>query len=566
MKRVGRYEIQARIGQGAMAEVYRAYDPKIDRVLAIKVLKQEYCRNREYANRFIREARAAGALSHPNIVTIYDVGDVAGYPYIAMELLAGEPLDNVLLARGQFSISTVIEIGQQLADALNYAHGMGIIHRDIKPSNIMLGQDGHTIKILDFGIARVAEGDLSGEDAGQMTQVGQVLGTPRYMSPEQALSRELDGRSDLFSVGAVLYELLTGHPAFNGTSIATLALQITQQDPTPINITPPCPRGLEFIVKKLLEKRPERRFASGANLLDALTREKGSYGAALVEGRRRRIPLQMRLTLLACGVTIAVLMAAVSLVVSRQNETMERLAITSGSSIASFVATNAALHAADNASLPEAEQDWVPVQAFVNSAAADANVTDIMIVDAAGIVRAASDPARIGTLEAGATGRHAPKVTTEKGAGDVGIFHFSQPITYAGRDFGYVKLGLHKSNLASASAQMRNMLIALAVLVVALVGCLSYVAARVLILPLRRLKAALRDAAAGNVDFLISHQRADEFGELFDSFNAFASSVQRSETGRMRTEPGLAETVMFDASGADMSLDGQHVKLAMVQR
>ncbi len=565
MKRVGRYEIQARIGQGAMAEVYRAYDPKIDRVLAIKVLKPEYCRNPEYANRFLREARAAGALSHPNIVTIYDVGDVAGYPYIAMELLAGEPLDNVLLARGQFSISTVIDIGQQLADALNYAHGMGIVHRDIKPSNIMLGQDGHTIKILDFGIARVAEGDLSGQDAGQMTQVGQVLGTPRYMSPEQALSRELDGRSDLFSVGAVLYELLTGHPAFGGTSIATLALQITQQDPTPINITPACPRGLEFIVKKLLEKRPERRFASGGTLLEALTREKDSFGAALVDGRRRRIPLQMRLTLLACGVTIAVLAGAVSIVVSRQSETMERLAVTSGSSIASFVASNAAVHAADNASLPEAEQDWVAVQAFVNSASADSNVTDIMIVDGAGRVRAASDPLRVGTMDSGAVDEQADTVTTEKDADYADVFRFSQPITYAGRDFGYVKLGLHQTNLASASAQMRNMLIGLAILVVAMVGCLSYAAARALVLPLRRLKAALRDAAAGNVEFLISHQRTDEFGELFDSFNAFASSVQRRQSGRSREEPGPTETVMFDASGAHHG-SGKSIKLTTVQR
>jgi eukaryotic-like serine/threonine-protein kinase len=562
MKRVGRYEIQARIGQGAMAEVYRAYDPKIDRVLAIKVLKPEYCRNPEYANRFLREARAAGALSHPNIVTIYDVGDVAGYPYIAMELLAGEPLDNVLLARGQFSISTVIEIGQQLADALNYAHGMGIVHRDIKPSNIMLGQDGHTIKILDFGIARVAEGDFSGQDGPQMTQVGQVLGTPRYMSPEQALSRELDGRSDLFSVGAVLYELLTGHPAFGGTSIATLALQITQQEPTPINIAPACPRGLEFIVKKLLEKRPERRFASGGTLLEALTREKDSYGASLVEGRRRRVPLQMRLTLLACGVTVVVLAAAVSIVVNRQNETMERLAVTSGSSIASFVATNAAVHAADNASLPEAEQDWVAVQAFVNVASADTNVTDIMIVDGAGLVRAASDPSRLGTMEAAAAAIQAVTDTTEN---DADVFRFSEPIIYAGRDFGHVTLGMHQSNLASASAQMRNMLIGLAILVVAMVGCLSYAAARALVLPLRRLKAALRDAAAGNVDFLISHQRTDEFGELFDSFNAFASSVQRRESTKNHSGPGPSETVMFDPSGADLP-SGKTVKLTAVQR
>ncbi len=566
MKRVGRYEIQARIGQGAMAEVYRAYDPKIGRVLAIKVLKPEYCRIPEYADRFIREARAAGALSHPNIVTIYDVGDVAGYPYIAMELLAGEPLDNVLLARGQFSISTVIGIGLQLADALNYAHGMGIIHRDIKPSNIMLGQDGHSIKILDFGIARVAEADPANLEAGQMTQVGQVVGTPRYMSPEQALSRELDGRSDLFSVGAVLYELLTGHPAFNGTTLATLALQITQQDPAPINIAPQCPRGLEFIVKKLLEKKPERRFTTGATLLEALTRERDSYGVALAEGRRRRIPLQLRLTLLACGVTVLVLLAALSVVVSRQNATMEQLAITSGSSIASFVATNAALHAADNASLPEADQDWLPVQAFVNSASADANVTDMMIVDGRGIVRAASDPAQVGSVDDSQGGEQAPTVATGKGEDNANVFRFSQPITYAGRKFGYVKLGMHKAPLESAAAQMRNMLIGLAVLVVAMVGCLSYAAARALILPLRRLKAALRDAAAGDVDFLISHQRADEFGELFDSFNAFASSVQRLEEGPQRSGPGPAETVVFDASAALPPQGGSPLKFARTSR
>ena len=305
MKRVGRYEIEARIGQGAMAEVYRAYDPKIDRVLAIKVLKQEYCENPEYASRFIREARAAGALSHPNIVTIYDVGDASGYPYIAMELLAGESLDNALLARGQFGIGTVLGIGQQLADALNYAHAMGIVHRDIKPSNIILGQDGRSIKILDFGIARVAEGGAEAQKEGlMMTQMGQVLGTPRYMSPEQALSREIDGRSDLFSVGAVLYELLTGRPAFNGNSIATLAVQITQHEPSPINTDPACPRGLEFIVKKLLDKKPERRFSSGGTLLEALKRERENYDAVYADGRRRRLSLQLRLTLSACAISI----------------------------------------------------------------------------------------------------------------------------------------------------------------------------------------------------------------------------------------------------------------------
>tara|TARA_R110001599_G_scaffold9135_3_gene45363 strand:+ start:266 stop:1981 length:1716 start_codon:yes stop_codon:yes gene_type:complete len=571
MKRVGRYEIQARIGQGAMAEVYRAYDPKIDRVLAIKVLKQEYCENPEYAKRFIREARAAGALSHPNIVTIYDVGDAAGYPYIAMELLAGDSLDNALLARGQFAIGTVIGIGQQLADALNYAHGMGIVHRDIKPSNIMLGQDGRTIKILDFGIARVAEGGPADAAEGVMTQMGQVLGTPRYMSPEQALSRELDGRSDLFSVGAVLYELLTGRPAFNGTGIATLAVQITQQDPTPINTSPACPRGLEFIVRKLLEKKPERRFSSGGTLLEALRREKDSHDAVFAEGRRQRISLQLRLTMSACAISVAFLFVAGSFVVDRQNKTMARLAVTSGSSIASFVATNTALHAVENSSLPETTQDWLPVQAFINTASSDPNVTYMSVVDGNGVIRAATDPALVGTTDmkfqdnAVPVGETGGGVSTIQGADGTEVFRFTQPISYSGRNFGSVEIGMRKSELISAAAHMRNMLIGLGVLVVAMVGCLSYLAARTLLLPLRRLRVALRDAAAGDVDFLISHQRKDEFGQLYDSFNAFAVSVQSRDESESGTVPGPAETVILNEPGNDATAVTP-TKLAVVSR
>ncbi|RYG24020.1 MAG: serine/threonine protein kinase, partial [Burkholderiales bacterium] len=220
MKMVGRYQIRSRIGQGAMANVYRAYDPEIQRELAIKVLNQQFRRDPECVSRFLREARAAGSLSHPNIVTIYDVGEANSFPYIAMELLTGKPLDTVMQVSGAFAVGDVLNIGGQLADALTYAHGFGIVHRDIKPSNIMLSQDGRTPKILDFGIARVSEAGADSNATRLMhTQVGQVMGTPRYMSPEQALGRPLDGRSDLFSLGVVLYEMITGKPAFDGASI-----------------------------------------------------------------------------------------------------------------------------------------------------------------------------------------------------------------------------------------------------------------------------------------------------------------------------------------------------------
>lgn len=572
MKRVGRYEIQARIGKGAMAEVYRAYDPKIDRVIAIKVLQQEYCENPEYAERFIREARAAGALSHPNIVTIYDVGDAAGVPYIAMELLAGETLENELLKRERFGIGAVISIGQQLADALHYAHGMGIVHRDIKPSNIMLSQDGRTVKILDFGIARVAEAATDKQSEGVRTQMGQVIGTPRYMSPEQTLSREIDGRSDLFSVGAVLYELLTGRPAFNGNGIATLAVQITQQDPSPINTDPACPRGLDFIVMKLLEKKPERRFGSGGMLMEALRREKQSFDAIYEEGKRKRLPLQLRLTLTACAITIAFLFAAGSFVVGHQNRTMEQLAVTSGSSIASFVATNSALYAVENSSLPEADQDWLPVQAFINTAAADPNVTDMRVIDRNGVVRAASDLSQLGTvvpeLEPGEEIMPGTAGAVRTVTGDEGekLLNFVHPITYSGRDFGTVEIGMPKQELIAAASYMRNMLIGLGILVVAMVGFLSYLAVRSLLLPLRRLKAALRDVAAGNVDFLISHRRKDEFGELYDSFNAFAVAVHARHSPHRDEGPKPAETVISSAAPAVDEDEAKATKLKVVAK
>ena len=315
---VGRYEIQARIGEGAMADVYRAYDPSISRVLAIKVLKAEFRQNRQYAVRFLREAKAAGALSHPNIVTIYDVGEVDGYPYIAMELLDGQPLDKVIAQNGRAAVGDTLAIGVQLGEALRYAHGVGVVHRDIKPSNIMLAPDGRSIKILDFGIARVAEADSDAESL--KTQIGQVLGTPRYMSPEQALGCEIDGRSDLFSTGVLLYELVTGQRAFAGASAATLALQITQQDPRPIaELAPDCPRGLQFIIDKLLAKKPERRFADGGQLAEALKREVRALEVeAEAPTRKGDLPLPVRQALMMAGVTAAALLICVGLVLNGQ--------------------------------------------------------------------------------------------------------------------------------------------------------------------------------------------------------------------------------------------------------
>ncbi len=533
MDLVGRYQLQEQIGEGAMADVWRAYDPGIDRVLAIKLLKPEYRRDAECSARFLREARAAGALSHRNIVTIYDVGEVDGFPYIAMELLDGEPLDQVLKAAGSLDPEAVTAIGLQLADALAYAHGQGVIHRDIKPSNMMLGRDGRSLKILDFGIARVIEAGSVQGNQHLRTQAGQVLGTPRYMSPEQALGREIDGRSDLFSVGVVLYELITGHHAFTGTSAATLALQITQAEPLSIvGIVKNCPRGLQFIIAKLMAKRPEKRFADGAQLAKALQREQIAFAALSAEAASRRyLPLQARLTLLMTTITALVLLASINSVLGRQYAAMERMALTSGSSIATFVANNAALRAVENATLPPAERDWLPVQAFVAAAAADPNVRSMTVVDADGVIRGASDPGLVGSRYSPPSGeplveRGRNGFVTSSGEGDGAAFRFVHPITYADRAFGTVDVRLSKAGLESAARLSKMLLSGLGVLVLFVVMAVSYAAARGVAGPVGRLKTALRDAARGNLDFRISHSRKDEFGALFDGFNLLTNAVQ----------------------------------------
>lgn len=514
-----------------MADVYRAYDPHISRALAIKVLKAEYREDREYAARFLREAQAAGALSHPGIVTIFDVGEIDGYPFIVMELLDGEPLSEVM-KRGVATPAEAMHIGMQLADALHYAHAQGVVHRDIKPSNIVLSPDRRTIKLLDFGIARVMEADPLFEQESLKTQIGQIVGTPRYMSPEQAMGRDLDGRSDIFSVGVVLYELISGQRAFPGANAATLTAQIAHVDPKPLSeVAPDTPRGLQFIIQKAMAKQPGMRFADGRRMADALRLEMSVSTAVAAEAaaQRRYLPLQVRLTLIIALITSIVLAIAIGTVLVRQRAAMEDVALTAGTVVSAFVANNAALRAADNATLPADRQDWVPVEAFVKSASSDPNVRHITVVDAGGVVRAASNQLLVGKPYRAVAGEKAlaqdgdMRVTSIRGDRN---FRFVRPILYAGQSFGKVDVGVSKGALDSALSLSKWMLLLLAVVTIGAVAGGTFLTARLLAQPIRRLREALLEVARGNLDFRISHHREDEFGELFDGVNMVAQSME----------------------------------------
>ncbi|MDD2776557.1 MAG: protein kinase [Gallionella sp.] len=265
ISQLGRYEVTDELGQGAMGVVYRAKDPLIDRVVAIKTINLSLAKEEkdEYEGRFYQEARAAGRLNHPNIVTIYDVGKSGDIAYIAMEMLQGRELRDIMNDGTLIPVDQVLDIAAQVALGLNYAHEHDIVHRDVKPSNIMVIRDGH-VKITDFGIARMAS-------AAVRTQTGMVLGSPKYMSPEQVMGRTIDARSDIFSLGVMIYEMLTGQPPFNGDNVNTIMYQTLNGTPLPPNeINPAVPEMLNFILVKALAKSLDDRYQSAKELADDL--------------------------------------------------------------------------------------------------------------------------------------------------------------------------------------------------------------------------------------------------------------------------------------------------------
>jgi serine/threonine-protein kinase len=263
-ERFGRYEILSELGRGAMGVVYKARDPKINRIVAVKTISmagQSPEEESEYRERFHREAEAAGRLSHPGIVTIFDVGEEAETraPYIVMEFVGGESLDKLLSRDGhKLPLQTALQLALELAEALDCAHGQGVVHRDLKPANILLTEDGHA-KIADFGVAKL--------NLANHTLAGRALGTPAYMSPEQLNGEVVDGRSDLFSLGVILYTVLTGYRPFQGNSAVTVSFKVVNRDPMPASVLDTeLPPGLDSIIERAMAKDPAERYQRGREM------------------------------------------------------------------------------------------------------------------------------------------------------------------------------------------------------------------------------------------------------------------------------------------------------------
>ena len=324
LNEIGKYQVQDVLGEGAMGVVYRALDPVLNRHVAIKVMSDALAQDMDLRERFLREAQAAGSLQHPHVVTIYDFGEVDGHPFIAMEYVEGVDLEHLLRTNVPLSIDEKLELAIGVLQGLAYAHRKGIIHRDIKPGNIRVDSDGKA-RIMDFGIAHIT--------SSNMTRTGVMLGTPNYMAPEQIVGHEITARTDIFSVGVLLYELLTNAKPFQGDTLHTVMYKVLSEMPPPLDkVLPGLPPSLNTVVMRALQKDPAQRYASALEMANDLTTIRAaltdapaaktlslrrSIETALATERQARLSVERRTkyALAAAAVLVILVVGAASLFV-----------------------------------------------------------------------------------------------------------------------------------------------------------------------------------------------------------------------------------------------------------
>lgn len=521
IRRVGRYQILEKLGRGGMATVFKAHDPGIGRDVAIKFLHASLCEDESCRLRFLREAGAAGRLSHPNIAIVHDVGEIDGRPYMAMELLTGKTLAEELEKKKMLPVRDVVQIGIELAKSLDYAHGKGIVHRDIKPANIMRASEGSSIKVTDFGIAHI---DNPNDDSTDRTRVGDILGTPQYMSPEQARGDKIDGRSDLFSAGIVLYQMLTGMRPFRGDSLVVVATKIANEEAVPVDkLRPEVPSALRRVIDRCLAKQPENRFQSGAEMAAALVKVLHEIDeASQSKNRPRIVPLRVKWAVTMAAIVAVVMGITAAVIIQRQQAAMMSQVSDYGASLARFIA-------AQNAAGVLGE-DWDSVEVAVAEIMKTRNFERVVVIDMGGTVRVSSIAGQAGQPYKAAASESLARLgntsATRYEANGESVLGFEAPITFQDKRVGHVALGIPEKPLTQVARLSITLMAILALVTVLAVAIAMYFVADWFAKPVRLLSESMAEIAKGRFDHRIAEKRKDEFGQLYEMFDAMAAALQ----------------------------------------
>ena len=518
--KVGRYRIDGVLGQGAMAVVYAGFDPGIERQVAIKCLHREIAADPAYRQRFLIEMRAAGHLTHPHIVTIFDVGETDdGRSYIAMERLPGETLASRVSREGFPPLPAIIQLIGQLAAALDYAHANGVIHHDIKPENIMLADGWDYAKISDFGIAerRASLRDANGLPA-------ETGGTPAYMAIERLRGEPSDARSDLFSLGVVLYWLLTGKlpwPEFGNIAQLIRKRQRSPRPSMPLR-DPATPSILISIARTLMAPRAESRYQRGAEVIDDLRLAAREYE------RERDAPLAGRIVSLrlrwagGLGAILSLVLAlGLAMIYAKQQVAVTGLAQDFGGSMGRMVADESA----ENLLLG----DDAATRALVKDISRNQQIHYLAIADRQGSVIASTLPDEIGKplAPAGPPDRAQPgQIQSYRDTHDGGMLLFDVPVRYQDKSVGELRLGVSNTPLLVAQRTTLWVILAVLLLTLAVVVGAAYWLFRRPLSMLDLLGDAMLRVARGDFRHRIRLARRDEFGRLFASFNLMNGALQ----------------------------------------
>ncbi|WP_196140937.1 serine/threonine-protein kinase [Aliikangiella sp. G2MR2-5] len=519
-KQLGRYRIVSEVGRGATAFVYKAYDPQLDRFLALKVLRPELADDKTYRTAFIKEARLAAQLTHPGIVTIFDVDITDNKPYIAMELLEGATLEQILQAQGKLNLKTVLAMCQQLSRSLNYAHKQGVVHRDIKPGNIVVLKDKKTVKVTDFGIAQL---DDNVSHSGKRSD--KVLGTPEYMAPEQVLGKPMDNRSDLYALGVVMFRMLMAVPPFRNDDLGTLFKDIVKRRPPEIQIEEEKVRDdVQDLIRKLLQKSPDKRFQSAANVTAELSKIQAKLGTVKPKKRKSFVSLRLRWTATMAGVVFLSMCISLAIVYFVQYRSLSGITFDYGRSIARMLAFESAE--------PMLLDDSVGLNAIIQESSKNEQLTSVFVMNTDNQIVASTDESMLGKNFAPPAERELEQAIEstriyqrELENGKV-LFDIEMPIVYSSAELGslYVTFNAESMFLASKTTLITMLVVMMITLMVVFLITLGL--ARRTSKDFQRITQAINKLVGGRYDARLISERNDESGQLFMTFNRLAESIE----------------------------------------